>query len=149
MTTTKSTHYREQQIGTPLASLSRIARSDAKAAYLLSFDMKGSHYTLHLDRTGVEALSDMLADFLCDTPTLDETNPDAQLRIDFPEPGDVDMLVDPVLPKVDLAPTVALDANGNRVPTRPRRSNPADEDCPQCGGEGYPSDPCSTCGGGF
>jgi hypothetical protein len=43
---------------------------------------------------------------------------------------------------------VVLGVGESRKVKRPRPPNPAEDNCPHCGGEGYPSDPCDICGGG-
>ena len=87
----KCTHHQQTMLGQTGASVTRIANDegDPGARYYLGFDTAFEcSFSLPMSREGMEKLSDMLADFLCDTPTLDGRQDKLRQLIDFPPPCD-------------------------------------------------------------
>jgi hypothetical protein len=86
----KLTAHRTQQVGRFTVNMSRHARSNGPAVYMLSFKSEDLSIQLHLgDRSCFETLDDMLDDFMAETPNADLVDPEAQRRLDFPEPEPV------------------------------------------------------------
>jgi hypothetical protein len=80
----KLTHFSAQQVGRFNVTMSRHARSNGPAVYMLSLDGPGINAQFHLgDRSCFETLDDMLDDFMTETPNADLVDPEGQRRLDF------------------------------------------------------------------
>jgi hypothetical protein len=80
----KLTAHRTQQVGRFTVNMSRHARSNGPAVYMLSFKSEDLSIQLHLgDRSCFETLDDMLEDFMTETPNADLVDPEGQRRLDF------------------------------------------------------------------
>jgi hypothetical protein len=81
----KLTHFRRQQVGKFQITMTRHARRNGPAVYMLGLDGEGINAQFHLgDRSCYETIDDMLDDFMTETPNADLVDPEGQRRLDFP-----------------------------------------------------------------